>query len=442
MKLIAKLLILLLLEQAAFAGQVAISVSAQTRYDIAKHLLNKYVYAPERILPPERKLAPERVLSYTDSIISKIKSLKNARLVSATLSSKANVYILATSILGTTLFDYLIDNINQQANDYLQAIPPPDCTHLIGYSSYVVKRVCNGSGGDFQADYVDINTVAGWTNQGDGGCFARFSQQRISLAPGDCIDIAYPSNSDFFDPWRGYYRPGKTPSDYLPTRQSSSPAKVPPFVLVPLSDDEIKKYIPNTDYIATLRFPDSSSILNPSDVPVPLQSPDGSVSYDLPNSSPDYRYSPDISPNNPVLDIPVDGVKVDYKIINPTTGQEYNYSNAAPIQNQQTQTQTQQQNQPQQNYDYSPTNSDVDSNIEVPEKKDLSALILSAVSELKDRFTFDSSCGSGACSFTVSVFGYSGVIDFCQFSSEFQMIGSIVLAFAYFYAFFIITKGG
>ena len=91
--------------------------------------------------------------------------------------------------------------------------------------------------------------------------------------------------------------------------------------------------------------------------------------------------------------------------------------------------------------------SELDTNIDVPEKKSISDLIQNAISSIPALNILKSVRieGSGSCSFNIpfSLGGASGsgTIDFCQFASVFSIIGGFILSFAHLYAIFIVFKG-
>lgn len=97
-----------------------------------------------------------------------------------------------------------------------------------------------------------------------------------------------------------------------------------------------------------------------------------------------------------------------------------------------------------------PTSPDLpklDTNIDVPEKKSLTDLVntsFSSIPALNILKTLQIQ-GSGVCSFnipfSIGSFSGSGVIDFCQFSNIFSIIGSFILAFAHLFAIYIVFKG-
>ncbi|MBX0313130.1 MAG: hypothetical protein JHC31_15470 [Sulfurihydrogenibium sp.] len=416
----------------AYSGEAALKIPFSTKQQLANDVF-RVVKPPERINYSEVK----PTISNSISLIEKMKSARYV--IEPVLASRGNFYVLAASVLGSAFFDYLINYLNDEVNQYYQTIPPPDCTYLVGYGTYEVKTVCNGVGGDFNSQSVDINTVVGWTNQGDGGCFPRFAQKTVWLQPGECIDIAY--GGDFFAPWRGYYRPGSAPSDWLSLPGQPPKTDYPPLEIPMPTPADIQDHLPTGDFTASVPFPDSSDVRTPQDIKPPLSSPDGSVLYDIKNYSPDNVYSPDVNnPKNYVPDIPVndDKASINYHLTDPNTGKSYDYNDKPSASSNPT---TNPNNNPNTDYSYNPTNPDLDTDIKAPEKKDLKGLILSQISTIKAKFSFDNSCSGGACSFNVDIFGHTAIIDFCQFADLFSEIGTIILVFSYFYAFFIVVRG-
>jgi hypothetical protein len=417
----------------SYSGEAALKIPFLTKQQLANDVF--------RVVKPPERISSSEIKTTIQNSISLIEKMKSARyVIEPVLASRGNFYVLATSVLGSAFFDYLINYLNDQVSQYYQTIPPSDCSYLVGYGSYTTKTVCNGVGGDFNSQSVDINTVVGWTNQGDGGCFAKFSQKTVWLQPGECIDIAY--SGDFFAPWRGYYRPGNAPSDWLSPPGQPSKTDYPPLEIPPISPADIQDHLPASDFTASVPFPDSSDVRVPQDIKPPLSSPDGSVLYDIKNYSPDNTYSPDVNdPKNYVPDIPVndDKVSVSYHITDPNTGKSYDYNDKPSASSNPT---TNPNNNPNTDYSYNPTNPDLDNKVDIPDKKDLGSLIMSNIQELKSRFSFDNSCSGGNCSFSLDVFGHSVSMSFCEYADAFSLIGSIVLTFSYFYAFFIVVRGG
>lgn len=414
----------------AFSGEAVVNIPYNSKYNLVGQIVSQFNTFP-------KELPPDRVKPVVSATVSSLENLKNARyIVAPLLASRGNFYILGASLIGSALIDYLIDYLNQQEQAYFQAFPDPSCQRLVGYSCNITtKTICNGSGGDISCIGLDIATITGWKNDGTGGCFATYDVSHRYLKQGECVTVmADPTG--FLTCTGNYFLPNTTPADFLacPNQPKKDP---PPFVFQPVSPDAVANLIPAGDYTASFQFPDSPNIKTPQDISPPISAPDGSV-YDIPNYSPDGRFSPDYTdPNNPVPDIPISdpNVRVNYHITDPTTNQSHDYSDK-PVDN------SSLDNKPKEDYSYNPTNPDLDTNIDKPEKKDLQGLITSNINSIKNRFSFDSGCSGGTCSFNIDVFGHSTVLDFCQFADVFSMIGTIILTFSYFYAFFIITKGG
>ncbi len=89
----------------------------------------------------------------------------------------------------------------------------------------------------------------------------------------------------------------------------------------------------------------------------------------------------------------------------------------------------------------------LDTSIDIPERKSLTDLVNSSFSSIPALNILKQLqiTGSGVCSFDVpfSLFSSSGggVINFCQFNSVFNVLGSFILAFAHLFAIWIVFKG-
>lgn len=420
----------------SYSGEIAVAIPHQVQLNLSAQIVNNFNHLTQNLSSQMLTAEQEaQIMAELRQITAEVKAMENARyVVKPVIASRGNLYFLAASVVGSALFDYLINYLENEKNNYFHTIPPSSCKYLIDYPcNNVIKKICNGSGGDLSCTGVDLNTIVNWSDNGTGACFADFSTVHKSLKPGECVDVVT-STDGFFDCTRSYYTPGNAPSDWL--NCPNQPKKqYPPFVIPPINPDDVSNLVPS-DYTNKIPFQDSPNVKTPQDITPPLSSPDGSAIFDIPDYSPDGVFSPDFTdPNNPVPDIPLSdpNVKISYHITDPNTGQSYDYTDKSisnPI-----------SNDKQEDYTYNPTDKDLDTKIDVPEKKDLKTLILSNIDAIKSKFSFDNSCGGGACSFTVSVFGSNATIDFCQFADLFGTIGTVILVFSYFYAFFIITRG-
>lgn len=382
-------------------------------------------------------IAFQNVSSTVAQVEANLNRLKGARyIIQPVLASRGNLYILGASLIGSALFDYLINYLESQKNQYLSSIPPSSCQSFqISCYSYHTEHICGS-----QCSYISAVWVTQWVDGGSHNCFYRWDQKDVYLGKNDCIDVAVTDGTTFQCSSNiNYFLPGKGPVDYVDcsSGQPKPRSNYPPFILPPISDGDVASHIPSSDFTSTITFPDSPNIKIPQDISPPLVSSDGSVIYDIPNYSPDGVFSPDYTnPSNYVPDIPLNdpSVKITYSITDPTTNQTHNYMDM----NSQPSTSPNNNNA---DYTYNPTDKDLDTKIDVPEKKDLKTLITSNIDAIKNRFSFDSGCSGGVCSFSVDVFGHSATIDFCQFADLFSTIGTVILVFSYFYAFFIITRG-
>lgn len=418
------------------AGQITVAIPQQVKLTFADNILNNIAHLNQQMV-----IEHSQVLTNLATLEAEIERTKAARYVIApVMASRGNLYILAASVVGSAAFDYLINYLEDQKNKYFASIPPASCqTFQVSCAGYHVEHICGN-----QCQGVNILTIRHWIDNGAGSCFVDTDVNKVWLIPSDkCIDVAVQNGTSFScSDGADYYLPGASPWDFVDLSQCQSgqgqptqKSDLPPLIIPPISADTIHNLVPSGDYTNTITFPDSSNIKTPQDISPPLSSSDGSAIYDVPNYSPDGIFSPDVSdPSNYVPDIPVSdpNIKVGYSITDPITNQTHNYTdmNAQPT--------------PSNNstdYPYTPTDKDLDTKIDVPDKKDLKTLILSNIEAIKGKFVFDNSCSGGACSFTVSVFGSNATIDFCQFADLFSMIGTVILVFSYFYAFFIVVRG-
>ncbi len=434
----------------SYAGQIDVIVPYQVRLDSSQAVIQiANAYAKD-------KIKFENVTSAIAEIQRNISRLKDTRyVVKPVLASRGNLYILGASLVGSAIFDYLINYLEDQKNKYLSALPPSDCQYLVDHPcEYYDVDNCNPTTNGYS---IPVYVIVGWRNNGSGGCFPVYELEYYFLPPKKCLSVQVVAsvkgtsvlvNIPFFEK-------GKAPTDYLscPGQPKKEP---PPFVIPPVPLEKARELTPTGDFISSISFSDSELIKTPQDITPPLISSDFSTVYDIPGYSPDGVFSPDFTnPNNPVPDIPLvaPNIQVNYKINNPITSQENHYYDrpsssptntdnhyydrlsSSPTNTDNTNTDNKV------DYTYTSTDRELDINMEVPQKKDIASLIMSNIAELKSRFVFNSSCSGGSCSFAVDVFGRSAVIDFCKFADVFSKIGIVILTFSYFYAFFIIVKG-
>lgn len=86
--------------------------------------------------------------------------------------------------------------------------------------------------------------------------------------------------------------------------------------------------------------------------------------------------------------------------------------------------------------------SEYDPSIEIPEEKDVRSLIRQFIlsNPLYRLVSSVHVSGSGSCSVSGAVFNSSFTIDFCRYSDFLSYLGSLILAFSYLYAIYIMFK--
>ena len=286
----------------SYAGSVQVAVPYQIKLNSAQSIVN----AVNSALSAD-KIALQNLATTVAQVEANLNRYKAARyVIQPVLASRGNIYILAGSLVGSALFDYLIDYIEQQKNQYLSSLPPPDCEYLTDYPcQYYPMDTCNPSKANGYS--LPVKVITGWRNNGTGGCFPITETKYVPLPPGSCLNTPLVSsvpNANIVQEVDRWYQ-GSAPTDYLSCR--NQPKKdPPPFIFPPITMDQVQNLIPSGDFTSSLNFPDDATIKTPQDISPPLISPDGSTIYDIPKYSPDGIFSPDVSnPDNYVPDIPL-----------------------------------------------------------------------------------------------------------------------------------------
>lgn len=236
------------------------------------------------------------------------------------------------------------------------------------------------------------------------GTFSSYVDANLHIRLQNGIDI-FPSGKMTPDLYNQFVSIPSCPNYSLPVSDVLSvlqdPANYPTIQdLIDQSPATVSpREIPNSD-----AYPLSSS---PNDqIKVTQKNDDGTQTVATPNDT-TIEQDPDYDPNNP-----------------PAPSQE-DYSFSAP--------------------DVSVP--DLDTNIDIPEKKSISNLISNAISNIPALNILKQVKiqGSGSCSFNIPVSlgnaSSSGTLDFCQFADVFSIIGGFILAFAHLYAIMIVFKG-
>ncbi len=416
----------------SYAGQIDIDVSPSARLQAAEKV---YDAVQKEIELLERMYNGSLNDAAKNEIRQKIYNIKNSRFaLLSPIFKRSNIYLLGGTILSGVAIDYLLSYFNSHVDvlpDYSSVAPPSECEFLYYPCQYRREYSMSGYGTGGQANAIvsGYSYIKGWFVNRDGSC--RPITGYVPLNPpwrlGNVQDklVYSPYYSTYFlvghSP-EAFLLPNCPPSSTSPSR----PKRVHP--LLPPKEDFLNK-VPNNTLHRTLQFPDNPNIKTPDDIP-PLSN--GDVVFAPVGSSPDNEYSPNLS--SPVPDFEIDaGFNITAKYNDQT------YSSSSPSSSPNNFPST---GSPSTDYNYTPVDANLDTDIKAPDKKDISSLITSNINQLKSKFTFDSSCGGGTCSFSVNVFDSTATIDFCQFESQFALIGTVILVFSYFYAFFIVVRGG
>ncbi|MBX0311482.1 MAG: hypothetical protein JHC31_06850 [Sulfurihydrogenibium sp.] len=409
------------------AGQINIDVPGSVRAELGKEMYDEYNQFLSQVVDWGEKTG--YIEEARRKVEQGLEALKDSRVVLSTgLLTRSNLYMLGLTLVGSVAIDYL----SKYAESYFdalesQSVAPPSQCKFLPYQCPSKEQPATIPPTLTPDSINEMNyyTIVNWTVYPDGTCYPVFSGVKTS-APMKETEIV--SKFVWNQAFMKYFPVGQSPEAYLPPKcdpplpkpQSQTQTLPPP--LPPL--DDFLKQIPQDDIKRTLTFQDSPNMKTPDDIPYMSS---GDVVVAPAQTSPDGTFSPDLT--TPVPDFAVPGAKIEITINNKTYT-----DNGTPIQ---------QPNQnPNQDYTYTPADANLDTNIDIPQKKDLRDLIMSNIEAIKNKFFFDSNCSGGACSFSVDIFGQTATIDFCQFADLFSVIGSIILVFAYFYAFFIIMKGG
>jgi hypothetical protein len=411
------------------AGQINIDVPGSVRAELGKEMYDEWDKFLQQTIEWGKQTGN---LAEAEKVAeSGLEALKNSRVTLATgLLTRSNLYILGLSLVGSVAIDYLAKYLE----DYFNALetqsvpPPPQCKYL--------TYQCPNK--EFPYKYygpypdavttTNISRIVGWTVYSDGSCapqvVVNYNGPKMSYREGEQKLVFNQVYSNY-----AFLR-GQSPESFLPPKcdpplpkpQPNPQTQTLPPPLPPL--DDFLKQIPQDDVKRTLTFQDNPNMKTPDDIPYMSS---GDVVVAPAKTSPDGTFSSDLK--TPVPDFTVPGAKVEITINNKTYT-----DNPTP---------TQQPNQnPPQDYTYTPADANLDTNIDTPQKKDIKELIISNIEAIKNKFFFDNNCSGGTCSFSIDVFGQTATVDFCQFADLFSVIGSIILVFAYFYAFFIVMKGG
>lgn len=411
------------------AGQINIDVPGSVRAEAGKEMYDEWDKFLQQTIEWGKQTGN---LAEAEKVAeSGLEALKNSRVTLATgLLTRSNLYILGLSLVGSVAIDYLAKYLE----DYFNALetqsvaPPPQCKFLpyqCPSKEYPATIPPTLKPDDTNEMYYYV--IVNWTVHSDGTCYPVFSDVKVTPPMKETDIISkFVWNSAFMK----YLPVGQSPESFLPPKcdpplpkpQPNPQTQTLPPPLPPL--DDFLKQIPQDDVKRTLTFQDSPSMKTPDDIPYMSS---GDVVVAPAQTSPDGTFSPDLK--TPVPDFTVPGAKIEITINNKTYT-----DNGTP---------TQQPNQnPPQDYTYTPADANLDTNIDIPQKKDIKELIMSNIEAIKNKFFFDNNCSGGTCSFSIDVFGQTATVDFCQFADLFSVIGSIILVFAYFYAFFIVMKGG
>jgi hypothetical protein len=419
-----------------FAGQITITVPGSSRITAGNQILQSVNLNLSNAVAKDIS-SMNQIINNVENIISKE---RNARyILKPSLLTRGNLYILAGSVVGSVLFDKMIDYLENQKNHYSNIFPPAGCVYLWTNGRcppvYRDVTVCNKPDNPpAYWGYLEA-TITGWNIRGGGYCEPIISFSQSTIPKDQCVSLRVDTG---FDPNGINFKEGEAPDNFLPIK-SCDPNQPDtdnrkPITIIPIPPDIVSQNVPNSDLTTSIPFSDSPDIKTPQDIQPPLVSPDGSTSFDLPNVSPDGIVSSDPTmPGNDVPDIPAPfQTKISYNINNTTNNTTNNYNEVVNNTNNNTNNN---------NDSFAPTDADLDTHLDIPEKKDIKSLIMSNIETLKAKFNFDNSCSGGSCSFSIDVFGSSAVVDFCQFEGIFSVIGSVILVFSYFYAFFIVARG-
>lgn len=440
----------------ATVPQMRFTLPKQAQIQLASAVsqdLNKIITTP----PPNLGLdlsSDGKVLA-TQNNFQKISTvltrLKNSRFYffPNLLSRRAMVYIYAPALVVGAAVDYYSNRLQQQFQNASSSapptvgsttvpasVPPPaGCKYLPWcpryYNKYTVCKYQNDPSNNLQA--FTIRYISSWTVNSDGTCYPKVSYyygvSSSSIPVGSCV--SYMAEGSYGNYPNGFL-PGQEPESFLPMRCSNGTTddETKKTYITPIPVDDVINNIQSSasDFTSTINLPNDPSIKTPTDIPLPLGSSDGNVILDMPGVSPDGIFSSDLfQPGNDVPDLPLNvPVNISYTM---PAGNNYNDTNSN----------TSNPSDP----TYTSSDGNLDTSIDIPQKKDLKGLIQSNIDAVKKKFNFDvSGCSGGACSFQIPVFDKTVTLDFCQYADALSLIGNIILTFSYFYAFFIIVKGG
>jgi hypothetical protein len=414
--------------------------------------INKFVYNPPTYMGMD--LSSDGKILATQNNFQKISTvlnrLKNSRFYffPNLLSRRAMVYIYAPALVVGAAIDYYSNRLKEQFQNASSSapptvgsatvppsVPPPaGCQYLPWcpryYKQYTVCKYQNDPNNNLQS--FNVRYISSWTVNSDGTCYPKVSYYYVSsssIPVGSCVSYMAEAN---YGNYPSGFLPGQEPESFLPMRCSNGTTddETKKTYITPIPVDDVINAIQSSasDFTSSLTLPNDSSIRTPGDIPLPLGSSDGNVILDMPGVSPDGIFSDDLTmPGNDVPDIPLNlPVNISY---NMPSGNVYNDTNSN----------TSNPSDP----TYTSSDGNLDTSVDIPQKKDLKGLIQSNIDAVKKKFNFDTSgCSGGTCSFQIPVFDKTATLDFCQYADVLSLIGNIILTFSYFYAFFIIVKGG
>jgi hypothetical protein len=420
---------------------VKIDIPPDVRIQAAQQALEQWIKDVNILIQQNHGIVDSNIVQYASE---ELEHMKNSRFIisaSEGILSRANIYIFALSLFGSAFFDYLMEKL--QSGEIFANIPsasvPAGCQSLPYYCPNGSAEQVWSSPWYTCDDGVYYCVITGWTNLGDGTCSPSLDCIGHVIKYCDASFVYNPMYDSEYSSESGIFIQGQSPESFLPCKGATPQvdnkvvetaiATIPTAVLSDVAPLNI-----NSDGSIS---PVSTSTF---EINAPSYSPDGVISSSLSTPYPDFYL-----PSGALITFTDDSGNQTQITTGDNSNTNFNTgSNTGTYTGSNTGSNTGTDNNTNNNTNtdtYTPSDADLDTSVNVPQKKDIATLITSFIQSLKNKFTFNSSCGSGNCSFSIDVFGKPATIDFCQFGDAFSMIGTIILTFSYFYAFFIVAKG-